>query len=510
MSGAADQPVFRVIDVRKAFGGTQALAGVSFDLARGSIHALLGGNGSGKSTVIKVMAGVYEADSGGFEAHGERFDARSMNPARAREIGLHFVHQQQSTFPDLSVAENLVIGHGFGRGVLSRVPWRSVHRRAAAILERFEIDAAPTTRLGDLRPATQAMVAIARALQDQEGEDDGVLVLDEPTASLPASEVELLLDALQRFAAAGQTILYVTHRLDEVLRIADCATVFRDGKMVGTIDRASMTHEAIVELIMGRRVERILELQHDAVGGAAVLKVDGLSAGPVRNATFALREGEILGLAGLLGSGRSTMLRALFGVLPLESGKLELDGLPLSLERPKDAMRVGIAYVPEDRLNEAAFTELSVLANLGMATTRKYFRGGRLRHRDERRDARALVDEYLVKVSSLDAPFTSMSGGNQQKVILARWMRREPKLLLLDEPTQGVDVGARAEIWQIVRRTVDAGAGALVVSSDYEELSRVCDRVLLLRDGRIAAELQGDALTEANLDHLTWTAEVAA
>lgn len=506
----SEGPVFRVVDVRKAFGGTQALDGVSFDLARGSIHALLGGNGSGKSTVIKVMAGVHQADGGELEAHGDRFDASTMTPARARDVGLRFVHQQQSSFPDLTVAENLIIGRGFGRGPVTRVPWRSVHKRAATVLERFQINAEPTTRLGDLGPATQAMVVIARALQDQEGEDEGVLVLDEPTASLPASEVELLLEALKRYAAAGQTILYVTHRLDEVLRIADRATVFRDGRVAGTIDRDELTHQALVDLIMGRRVEQILERSHEPAADKVILRATGLTAGPVRGASLTVHEGEIVGLAGLLGSGRSTVLRSLFGSVELEAGTIELDGRELRLTTPRDGVAAGIAYVPEDRLHEAAFPELSVLANLGMASTRTYFHRGRIRHRAERRDAKALVDLYLIKTSSIDAPFTAMSGGNQQKVILARWMRRAPRLLLLDEPTQGVDVGARAEIWQLVRQAVDAGAGTLVVSSDYEELSRVCDRVLVLRQGRVAAELRGSDLTEEHLDHLTWTMEVAS
>ena len=503
------ETVFRVIDLRKAFAGTVALAGASFELERGTIHALLGGNGSGKSTAIKIMAGVYQADGGQFEAGGNRFDATAMTPARARELGLRFVHQQQSTFPELTVAENLAIGHGFGRGPLSRVHWRSVFRRTAAVLERFQIKASPRDRLGSLGAATQAMVAIARALQDQEGEGEGVLVLDEPTASLPSSEVEMLLDALQRYAAAGQTILYVTHRLDEVTRIADGATVFRDGAVAATLGKDELDHATLVEKIMGRKVERALGGGRQAIEGEALLRVSGLEAGPVRDASFELREGEVLGIAGLLGSGRSSILRALFGAKPAGAGRIELGGEELQLAEPRQAMAAGIAYVPEDRLADAAFTELSVLDNCGITTAGRYFRRGHIRRRAERRDARELIAAFHVKAASLDAPFTSMSGGNQQKVVLARWMRRNPRLLLLDEPTQGVDVGARAEIWQLVRKAVDAGAGALVVSSDYEELSRACDRVLVLQQGRIAAELCDDDLTEENLDHLTWTTEAA-
>jgi ribose transport system ATP-binding protein len=498
-----DETVLRVIDVHKAFGGTQALAGVSFDLTKGSIHALLGGNGSGKSTVIKILAGVYDADAGDLEFSGQRVDANSMTPARARDAGLRFVHQQQSTFPELTVAENLAIGHGYETGALGRVRWSALHRRAAAVLKRFYIDADPRILLGDLNPAAQAMVVIARALQDQEGEKDGVLILDEPTASLPKAEVDLLLSALKRYAAEGQTILYVTHRLEEVMAIADRATVLRDGHVEATVEASVMSHEGLVELIMGRKVEQIMSgISHAPQEREALVLVHGLTGGPISGATFTLGKGEIVGIAGLLGSGRSTLLRMLFGAASVQSGTFELDGTRLSLDSPGQAISAGIAYVPEDRLRDAAFADMTVTENLGITITARYFRAGRQRHRAEKRDAQELINGYDVKTAGPNAPFASMSGGNQQKVILARWMRRDPRLLLLDEPTQGVDVGARGEIWQLVRRAVDGGATALVVSSDVEELPRVCDRVLILRDGRITTELSGAELTEELLDHL--------
>jgi ribose transport system ATP-binding protein len=506
LNKSVSAPVLRVLDVKKSFAGTQALTGVSFELSGGSIHALLGGNGSGKSTMIKILAGVYDADDGQLELRGERLDARAMTPTRARAMGLRFVHQQQAIFPELTVAENLAIGHGFQTGRGGRIRWRTIRRRSREVLDRFHIDADPSLDLGELSPSQQAMVAIARALQDQEGEHESVLVLDEPTASLPASEVDLLLSALKRYAADGQTILYVTHRLREVLQVADRATIFRDGRMVATVESSEMDHDSLVELIMGRRVEQLLSRSNSKVVGNPVLQVDNLAGGPVHDASFALQAGEIIGIGGLLGAGRSTLLKLLFGVIPIEAGTVRLDGKRVTLASPRHAMAAGISYQPEDRLTDAAFTDMSVVENLGMATTREFFRMGRLHHRAEHREARAIIDTFQIKASSLNAPFTSMSGGNQQKVVLARWLRRTPRLLLLDEPTQGVDVGARAEIWQLVRRAVNQGATALVVSSDLEELSRVCDRVLILRAGRIEAELAGSDLTEDRLDHLTLTA----
>ncbi len=502
--------VLRVSGVSKAFGGTQALDGVSFELRRGTIHALLGGNGSGKSTIVKILAGVVEADDGEVEIGSQRCRARDLSPAYAHACGLRFVHQHTSTFSPMTVAENLSIGRGFETGPGGLIRWRSVRRRAVEVLERFEVDASPDMRLDRLRPATRTLVAIARALQDQEESADGLLVLDEPTASLPEPEVELLLAALRRYAAAGQTIMYITHRLEEAVEVADHATVFRDGRTVATIERSTIDHGTLVELIVGRAVA----LERPAPAAIArrplALRVDGLAGGPVRDASLAIHNGEIVGLAGLLGSGRSSLLRMLFGLHRAEQGEISLDGETLRLRHPADAIGAGIVYIPEDRAGEAAFPGLTVSENIAIADLRSYWRRGRLDEAAERRDSRSLIARLQLKCASERATFSSLSGGNQQKGILARWLRRRPRILLLDEPTQGVDVGARAEIWKVIRAAVAEGAGALVASSDSEELAGVCDRVLILREGRIAAELSGADLTEERLDQLTHAADAAA
>jgi ribose transport system ATP-binding protein len=481
--------VLKAGHVSKAFGATQALDDVSLELEKGSVHALLGGNGSGKSTLIKLIAGVEPADAGELEIRGERHDLRSMTPARAREAGLHFVHQQRSTFPELTVTENLAIGRGFDTGVGGRIEWRRARRRAAAVLERFQIDAHPDQELGELGPATQTMVAIARALQDQDGSADGVLLLDEPTASLPAPEVTLLLNALRRYAAAGQAIVYVTHRLEEVFAVADRATLLRDGRVVGDVEPSSLDHPALVELMMGRTVEQIERLR-GRPQGRTILSARRLGAGPLVPLDLDVREGEIIGIGGLLGSGRSTLLKVLFGVRPLESGEIRVDGEPRRIDSPPAAMAAGFAYVPEDRQADAAFPELSVGENLSLTVIPDYWHRGMLNRRRERRDALGLFDSFLITAESDDAALRSLSGGNQQKVVLARWLRREPRLLLLDEPTQGVDVGARAEIYELIHRAVAGGAAALIASSDFEELARICDRVIVLRKGEAVTELR--------------------
>ncbi|RFS87387.1 sugar ABC transporter ATP-binding protein [Actinomadura spongiicola] len=498
MTGAA----LRVGGLSKTFGATRALADVSFTARAGTIHALLGGNGSGKSTLIKILAGVHSADAGTVETAGRALDARAISPHLARELGLRFVHQQSSTFGDLSVLENLFLGHGFDTAPGFRVPWRRLRARAETLLRRFDIAADPGARLDDLRPATQTMVAIARALQDQEGAHEGVLVLDEPTASLPAAEAGVLLDALRRYAAAGQTIIYVTHRLDEVLEVADEVTVLRDGRHVETRPKAGLTRAALSELIMGRSVAELSTGTRRQQSAPTVLRLRELHVGPLRGLDLEVCEGEVVGIAGLLGSGRSTALRTVFGLVPPDRGTIEIDGRPLAPTGVREAMRADVAFVPEDRAREGCFADLTVLENLSMPSTGRWFRKGRLRHRAEAGQAAEEMRAHQVKAASVHAPMGSLSGGNQQKVIVARWLTRSPRVLLLDEPSQGIDVGARFEIWELVRKATAAGTAVLVVSSDLEELAGACDRVVVLRGGKVQAELCGDDLNETHLEHL--------
>ncbi|WP_109508559.1 sugar ABC transporter ATP-binding protein [Nocardioides speluncae] len=516
VEGRERRIALRVTDLVKTFGGTRAVDGVSFDLEAGTIHALLGGNGSGKSTTIKVLSGMYKAEQGVIAFDDEygagASDASSWTAARAREAGLRFVHQQCSTFPELTVAENLAVGHGFETGVGGRVRWRAQRRHARDTLRRFGLDLDPTSPLARYGVATHAMVAIARALQDLAPTDDGgaagVLVLDEPTAALPPREVTVLLDELKRLAGQGQTIVYVTHRLEEVVEIADRATILRDGRVAATLDGSEITHDALVELIAGESRVTTATVSHaPRPGGVARLRCAGLVGGAVRGADFDVRAGEIVGVAGLLGSGRSSLLRLVSGDAARDAGEVFLDDVPVSFGSPRDGVRAGVAYSPEDRRDSAAFMDLSVRENMGILSTRGYFRWGRLRHRCEARDAHDLCGTYQVRAASTEMPLGLLSGGNQQKALLARWLRLEPRLLLLDEPTQGIDVGARAEIWQLVRRAVDRGSAALVVLSDLEELVSMCDRVILVRRGETVGELDCKELTDTALEQAVLATE---
>jgi ribose transport system ATP-binding protein len=495
-------PALRVREVRKDFPGTRALDGVSLDVLPGEVHALIGGNGCGKSTLVKILAGVQPADEGSVEVGGAVHDLRHFSSALARRHGLHFVHQQASVFPDMSVAENLAIGRGFETGPLGQVRWGRVRRRVADVLERFEIDARPDDELERLRPATRTMIAIARALQDQEGAHDGVLALDEPTASLPPDEVATVLEALRRYAGRGQAIVFISHRLDEVLGVADRITVLRDGRHVASLARSELDHDRLVELIVGHAVEGAPHVPRPARDEAPVLAVEGLGGGAVRGADLALRAGEIVGLAGLNGSGRSSLLRLLFGEQRATAGTLRVDGEPVAFERPQEAIDAGFAYVPEDRAVSALFPELSVAENLSGGFAGDYAPHGRLHHRLERADALVAMERFLIRATSPEVAVSTLSGGNQQKVVLARWLRRRPRVLLLDEPSHGVDVGARAEIATLIRQAAAEGTAVLAVSSDFEELSDLCDRVLLMREGRIADEVSGDRLAVDHINHL--------
>ena len=493
------EPSLRIAGLSKAFGGTQALDDVSFDVQPMSIHALLGGNGCGKSTLIKVLAGVVKADAGSVSVSGASFDVSELSPRKAAESNITFVHQQDSTFSTLSVAENLAIGRGFETSRLGAISYRSLRARALTVLERFGLDCDPDQPMSSLSPAAKMVVAIARALQDQDSADSGILVLDEPTAALPKTEVTLLLDSLERFAAGGQSILLVTHRLDEVEAVADRVTILRDGRVTATLDE--FDQNSLATLIAGRAMESTMAARPVRAVKVPRLEVRELEVGPIKGVSFTANEGEVLGIAGTLGSGRSTLLTSLFGLGRVESGSIELGGTPLRLRRPSDAVKAGIALIPEDRRAEAAFDSLSVSENLFAGHLRGFWRRGRFDASDERRTARGLMSSYLVKASSEKAIFGTLSGGNQQKVVLARWLRRAPGVLLLDEPTQGVDIGARHEIWSLIRDSLDSTA-VVVVSSDFAELATVCDRVVVLRDGVIIASCDGDELTEARLNEL--------
>ncbi|MFT4123074.1 MAG: sugar ABC transporter ATP-binding protein [Microbacteriaceae bacterium] len=490
----------RLSGLNKTFGSVQVLFDAGITVRPGTVHALLGGNGSGKSTTIKILAGIYPADSGELEVFGERYPLSGYLPTTAERIGLRFVHQDLGLFEDLTVEENFALDAGYPRTVIGGIDWRALHRRVAGLLADYEIDARPDTPVNQLRPSDRTLVAIARALQDDEG-GRLIAVLDEPTASLGKRESEELLSQVRRRADLGQTFIIVSHRLQEVLSVAQDFTVFRDGRVVGTLVDAHPSEDEIVGIMAGGAVAALKPT--GTIGHATaepVLEIEHLRVGPLEDVSLTVHSGEIVGLAGLAGSGRSTLLETVFGAIRPDSGIARLGGTPYAPHHVDEAMGAGVALVPGDRLRQAAFAELSTAENIGMSVLKESWRRGFTSRSGLRRAAAGLIHRFGVKVAGPDAAFVSMSGGNQQKAVLARWLQRKPRLILLDEPTQGVDVMSRADIYAVVRDTARDGSAVLIASSDLSELHALCDRVLVLAGGRITHDV---AASELDVDQLT-------
>jgi rhamnose transport system ATP-binding protein len=471
--------------VTKSFGAVRALKGVSFDLHPGEIHALLGENGAGKSTLIKVVTGAHQPDSGAMAINGKVVDR--LTPASAHAQGIAAIYQQPALFPDLTVAENIAFalekpspGHS--------VRWRERHARAAELLKRVGAEIDPEAEVRDLSMPEQQLVEIARAL----GTGARILILDEPTSSLTKKEVELLYAVLRDLRSRGVGAIYISHRLEEIFSLADRVTVLRDGQSVGTNAVDDVNETQLIRMMVGREVSTIYP-PGEGGPGKAVLEVKklGCAASGVRDVSFELRAGEVLGLAGLVGAGRTELARVLFGITPADSGQIILDGKPLTIESPRDAVANGIAYVPEDRRKHGVILEMPVAANMTMSIHRELFPGGWLRFNREREVAKKYVDDLAVKTSGVEAPAATLSGGNQQKVALARWLAAKPRLLILDEPTQGVDVGAKAEIHKLIRRLTSQGMAVLMISSDLPEILGMSDRIAVMRGGTITAMLKG-------------------
>jgi ribose transport system ATP-binding protein len=503
---AAD--AFVISGLSKSYPGTVALSDFDLSVAKGEVHALIGGNGSGKSTFIKILAGVLPATTGSLRMAGAEYDLTQFTNADARRSGVHVVHQHRTTFLSLSVAENLTIGRGFERNRFGGIRWGAVKVRTEELLKRYGIDVDPSAMVSTLSPRSQTLLEIARALQDQSAAGGDVLALDEPTAALSPQEADHLIQSLRECAAAGQAVLFISHRLDEVLAVADRITVIRDGKRVATVSRSEATRDTLVELMVGGDVPRVDHSAAPDSGTDAAVTIRNLSGGTVADTSFSVKAGEIVGIAGLAGSGRSTLLRLLFGAQSRTGGEMSLGGEPYAPRDPSDAIKAGVAYVPEDRAGDAIFGHMSVMENLSIAGLRAFATRFRLRPKRELTATADSSERFQIKTPGPAASISSLSGGNQQKVSVARWLIRKPRLLLLDEPTQGVDVEARAHLWQTIRHSAQEGCAVLLVSSDLEELTTLSDRLIVMRQGRLVGELAGPGLAPVQVDRSLHTAGV--
>jgi ribose transport system ATP-binding protein len=493
---------FEATDVSKRFGENPVLVDASLKVRKGTIHALLGGNGSGKSSFIKCLAGVYIADRGGVVVGSSTAAMRSMTPARARELGFRFVHQDLGLFEDLTIVENFALAKRFAVPALGVIRWRGLCLEVEKVLEEYGISARATDTVASLRPSQRSMVAIARAM-DGATATDAILMLDEPTAALAAHDAAELMTQIRARADAGQTIVLVSHRFGEVQSVADDITVFRDGREVHTGSAAELTLDGLVQSMTGghegiQRHERARG-GHD---GRERLVIRNLRAGSVRGIDLEVRRGEVLGLAGLDGSGRSTTLRAIFGAIP-STMDATLDGRSFLPRSPRQAMARGCALVPENRLEDAAFLDLSVSWNISIASIRRWWGRIFISGRTERHQVSTLIERFAVKTPNVESPLGVLSGGNQQKAVLARWMQRDPILLLLDDPTQGVDVVSRAEIHRDVAHAADDGCAVIVASSDVDELLALSDRIVVLHEGRAVETVGQLQLTRDDLVRLT-------
>jgi ribose transport system ATP-binding protein len=500
-AGARSDPgpslVLDVAELSKTYPGQVALDRARLQVRSGEIHALVGQNGSGKSTLIKLLAGYVKADHGArVRFGGSDVDLWALD--RDERHRIRIVHQDLGLVPALSTVENLGLGHGYHTGVGGRIKWRSEVRRAQELLLAFGL--APDVRqpVATLSPAERAAVAIMRALQDWDIGRPGLLVLDEPTASLNRGEVDALFREVRRVAEQGAGVLFVSHMLDEVLALADRVTVLRDGKVVAAGEPvAQLDERRLVELIVGRSMTEMYP-DSDHVVGRPVLEADQVVGASLRGVTLKIHNGEVLGVAGLVGSGREEIAGALFGATPRYAGRVLVNKQKV-FATPVDSIRAGVAFVPADRKSVGLDTQERLYEHIPLPRLGPVQRGVRLDRRAARRAAAQWAERLDVQPLLLDRRMEKFSGGNQQKAVLARWLRTEPVVLLLDEPTQGVDVGAKAAIYGHVRHAADNGMAVLVASSDAEELVHLCDRVLVFRSGTVAVELRGNTLTEERL-----------
>lgn len=478
--------------VCKSFHGVPALDGVSIDLRKGEIHGLVGENGAGKSTLIKILGGIYTADTGEIFVGARRESFRS--PAEARRKGLAFIHQEPTVFPDLSVAENLFAG-SFPRRGLVLLDRRKMQDQARALLTRMDVAVDPGAPIRTIRPAEAQVVEILRAL----ALETPLLVMDEPTSSLGQADKDRLFALLMRIKQHGTTVLYVSHFLDEVLAICDRITVLKDGSVVGTLPAAGLTKQTLIRMMIGR------EALHEAKGVAAPSEVllaatDLRRRSGLAGVSFDLHRGEILGVYGLQGSGKTELARALFGLDPVESGTIAIDGHAVRLRNPSDAISRGIGFVTESRQAEGIFASMSVLDNVTATIMDQLVWPWRaIRRRKQREVGISVTGNLKVRFASLQQPIMFLSGGNQQKILLGRWLLKKPRILILDEPTKGIDVGAKFDFYHLLRELAGEGVSVLLISSDAEEVVEVAGRVLIMRHGEMVAEFTGDEVSENRL-----------
>ena len=489
--------VLTMRDISKTFPGVKALQHVDFTLRKGEIHALMGENGAGKSTLIKVLTGVHEFENGEIRLDGKDGPIINRSPQDAQNNGISTVYQEVNLCPNLTVAENLFIGREPRKAGF--IDWRTMNKRATELLESFEIDASATQKLEEVSLARQQMIAIARAVDMK----CKVLILDEPTSSLDDDEVAKLFKLMNRLKGEGVGIIFVTHFLEQVYEVCDRITVLRNGELVGEYEVKDLPRVMLVAEMMGKDFDDLADIKGDHAElkeFIPVIEAEELGhKGTIKPFDMTINKGEVVGFTGLLGSGRSELVRAIYGADKADSGKLKVNGKEVKIHAPIDAMKLGMAYLPEDRKKDGIIADLSVRENIIIALQAK--KG--MFHPMSRKEMDEAADKYIkmlqIKTASRETPIKSLSGGNQQKVIIGRWLLTNPDFLILDEPTRGIDIGTKTEIQKLVLDLADQGMSVAFISSEVEEMLRTCSRMAVMRDGRKVGEISGDELSQEGI-----------
>jgi rhamnose transport system ATP-binding protein len=473
------EPILRLTNITKSFAGVQVLHGVSFELRRGEIHAILGENGAGKSTLIKVMTGVHQPDSGDIQLNGQPVQFNS--PRDSREAGIVAIYQEPSLFPDLDVAENVFVGWQPTRAG-GQIDWREMYRQADRLLTSLGVSIDLKKKARYLSIAQQQMVEIARAFSL----NARILIMDEPTSSLTLNEVADLFRLVRRLSEGGAAIIFISHRLEELFELADRVTVLRDGAYVDTRRVNDVQRHELINMMVGRTIHELFPKQDVRIGDA-LLSVERLTrAGAFHDVSFDLHRGEILGVAGLVGAGRTNLARALFGVEPATSGRISIDGREVKIASPRQAIELGLAYVPEDRQLHGLILDMSIMSNVSLPTLKDHALYGWIQQQSERKAAHQSATQMEVRAGHIWQLARELSGGNQQKVVLAKWLASRPRILILDEPTRGIDVGTKAAVHALMSELAAEGMAILMISSELHEVLGMSDRILVMRDGTLA------------------------
>ncbi|SFJ88717.1 sugar ABC transporter ATP-binding protein [Thermoflavimicrobium dichotomicum] len=489
--------ILRMSNVGKQFAGVQVLKGVNLELYRGEVHALMGENGAGKSTLIKILSGVYQPDQGTIEYMNKK--VRWSSPSEARNKGISVIHQELNLSPNISVAENIFMGTKFPKTSLGFIDWKKLNENARQLLHSLGMNLDPEAIVSSLSVAQQQMVEIARAFSI----DSKVLVMDEPTATLTDKDISVLFKIINEFKKKGLAIVFISHRMKEIFRIADRCTVLRDGEWIKSMPISETNSHDLVRLMIGREPRSFFHVEQRDTSKyqkqQPVLQINQLQNKKLKNVSFSIHAGEIVGLYGLIGSGRTELVRAIYGADPIDGGEIYIQGNKKEIKNPLEAISAGIGLVPENRKEQGLFLEMSVKENVMIAKMKQLQSKGILRWKQIAETAKDYIQQLNIKYSSLEQHSMNLSGGNQQKILIARLLSMNPKVLLLDEPTRGIDVGAKAEIYSMIYKLAEQGVGVLFISSEMPEVLAVSDRILVMHEGALTAELNREEATQENI-----------